>query len=309
LTLKYDWYINYQSMKRMPVESSVLFRQARQGEWADMKAVIHGVSHAFDSTDGGTVEVLAGIDLEIESGELVAIIGPSGCGKTTLANMLAGLEQPEVGSVAIGGRPPRAGDPSVGYVLARDSLLPWRTAIGNAALAIEIRGEPPAARLERAHAALRAVGLGGFEEYYPAQLSHGMRQRVALARAFAAEPQVLLMDEPFSALDAQTRLAVHDLFLTLWDRMRMTAVLITHDLTEAVGLADRVVIMTRRPGRIKAIHRIDLARPRSMAKLQGDPDFHRIFGQVWLDLQEEFSGNNATVGAAAGEPGANAYIG
>jgi NitT/TauT family transport system ATP-binding protein len=223
--------------------------------------------------------------------------------------MLAGLEQPEVGTVDVGGRPPRSGDPSVGYILARDSLLPWRTAIGNAALAMEIRGEPPAARLERAQAALRAVGLGGFEEYYPAQLSHGMRQRVALARAFAAEPQVLLMDEPFSALDAQTRLAVHDLFLTLWDRMRMTAILITHDLTEAVGLADRVVIMTRRPGRIKAIHRIDLARPRSMARLQGDPDFHRIFGQVWLDLQEEFASNNPAVAAAAGETGANAYVG
>lgn len=248
---------------------------------------VSGVSHAFATPGNGVVHALEEIDLDIADGEFVAIVGPSGCGKTTLLNAMAGLDTPLVGEVTVAGRVPRAGDPEVGYVLARDSLLPWRTTLGNAALALELQGVPVVEREERAREALGVMGLGDFADSYAAQLSHGMRQRVALARSFAANPRILLMDEPFSALDAQTRINVHDAFLAAWERNRMTVALITHDLTEAVGLADRVVIMTRRPGRIKSIHEVDLPRPRSMINLQGNDRFHQIFETIWHDLREE----------------------
>lgn len=259
-----------------------------------MKAEIADVSHVFRGLDGRVIPVLDHVNLKVEPGELVAIVGPSGCGKTTLANMLAGLEVPMTGSVTVNSSQPRPGDKQISYVLARDSLLPWRTALDNAAIAMEVHGVAPAERRQRAQSALASVGLAGFEDHYPAQLSHGMRQRVALARSFATRPQLLLMDEPFSALDAQTRYAVHDIFLGLWSQNRTTAVLITHDLSEAVGLANRVVVMTRRPGQIKAIHDIPLASPRSMARLQGDPQFHSIYERVWQDLRAEFIEESAS---------------
>lgn len=248
---------------------------------------VNGVSHSFDTPDGGRVVALDDVDVNIEQGEFVAIVGPSGCGKTTVLNMLAGLEMPEQGSVTVGGQTPRAGNPDVGYVLARDCLLPWRTTLANAALALEVYGVGRREREQRARESLKLLGLAGFEDAYAAQLSHGMRQRVALARSFAAKPAVLLMDEPFSALDAQTRMHVQDEFLAAWAGGDMTVVLITHDLTEAVGMADRVVIMTRRPGRIKSVHKVDLPRPRTMMDLQGDDNFHQIYEAIWRDLREE----------------------
>ena len=172
-------------------------------------------------------------------------------------------------------------------MLARDCLLPWRRAVDNAALGLECMAPKPK-RQELALAALRSMGLATFESAYPAQLSQGMRQRVALARVFAAAPHLLLLDEPFSALDAQTKLSVQDAFLRVWQQRAMTVVLITHDLGEAVALADRVVVMTRRPGRIKAIHRVDLERPRSAIQLQGNSNYHRICEAVWRDLRDEF---------------------
>jgi NitT/TauT family transport system ATP-binding protein len=254
-----------------------------------MQVLVSDVNHAFDAADGQRVPALADVSLSIREGELLAIVGPSGCGKTTLLNMIAGLVPHDSGTITLDGKPPRAGEPRVGYVLARDSLLPWRTALGNAELAMEVHGVPREARGERARRSLSLLGLDRFMDHYPAQLSHGMRQRVALARSFGGAPDLMLMDEPFSALDAQTRLSVHDMFLDVWERQRMTVVLITHDLTEAVGLADRVAIMTRRPGRIKAIHDIGLPRPRSMMDLQGSREFHRIYESIWRDLQTEFS--------------------
>lgn len=249
---------------------------------------VSGVNHRFTNPDGVEFDALRNIDITIEEGEFVAIVGPSGCGKTTLLNMLAGLEHPTEGTVEVAGERPVAGDSRTSYVLARDSLLPWRTAKSNAGLGLELQGVRKAERERRAAEALDTMGLAGFHGSYASQLSHGMRQRVALARSFAARPQLLLMDEPFSALDAQTRLKVHDAFLQAWDQQQMTVVLITHDLQEAVSLADRVVIMTRRPGRLKAIHHIDLPRPRSISNLQGDDAFHRIYEAVWRDLQDEF---------------------
>ncbi len=218
-----------------------------------------------------------------------------------MLNIVAGLEQQVSGSVSVFGATPRAGRPEVGYVLARDSLLPWRTSQKNAELGLEMHSPmPKQARAQIARDALVAMGLEAFTKAYPAQLSQGMRQRVALARAFAMKPAVLLMDEPFSALDAQTRMVVHEQFLGAWESQQSTVVLVTHDLAEAVTLADRVVIMTRRPGAIKAIHRVDLPRPRSAIDLQGDDRFHSLYEALWRDLEAEVrasGAHNSRIGA------------
>ncbi|WP_326834713.1 ABC transporter ATP-binding protein [Amycolatopsis rhabdoformis] len=244
--------------------------------------------HTYLTEDREAVAALDTIDLVIEAGEFVAIVGPSGCGKTTLLNIAAGLETHEgTGSITVMGHEPAPGRSGVGYMLARDCLLPWRRAIDNAALALELHGVGKRERLRRATDALAAVQLAGFESAYPAQLSQGMRQRVALARVFAENPELILLDEPFSALDAQTRLVAQDAFVGLWERHRATVVLVTHDLAEAVALADRVVLMTARPGRIKEIVDIDLPRPRTGEAWAADPQFQRVYQNLWKSLKEE----------------------
>ncbi|GAC1530846.1 MAG: ABC transporter ATP-binding protein [Acidimicrobiales bacterium] len=248
---------------------------------------VGGLWHEFDLADGGTVSVLEDISLAVRRGEFIAIVGPSGCGKTTLLNLISGLEKVQSGTLSVGGHSPQMGDRNVGYLFARDALLPWRTVSANAELAMEIGGVPKAERAERATKMLGAVGLAAFTESFPAQLSQGMRQRCAIARTLAATPDLLLLDEPFSALDAQTKLLLQDTFCTLWSELESTVVLITHDLAEAIALADRVVLMTARPGRIKRIFRVDLPRPRSVLSLQSDDRFHRIYEELWADLREE----------------------
>lgn len=233
--------------------------------------------------------VLQDIDLAVSRGELVSLIGPSGCGKTTLLNIAAGLEPLQTGEVTVAGGRPKAGSPKVGYMFARDALLPWRTALQNVELSMEGSSLSRRDRRDRARSALASVGLERAEESFPAQLSQGMRQRVALARTVAPEPDVLLMDEPFGALDAQTKLLVQDHFMQLRERLGVTVVLVTHDLAEAIALGDRVVIMSRKPGRIRADFRIELSRPRSIVSLQGDQEFHSLFGRLWHHLQEEVS--------------------
>jgi NitT/TauT family transport system ATP-binding protein len=247
---------------------------------------VERVSHSFVS-GGATVHALHNMSFSIESGRFVAIIGPSGCGKTTLLNILAGLEPLRAGSVSVDGAAPRAGRRSVGYGPVRDCLLPWRCALDNAALGLEIAGVKKEERYARAREALSSVGLADVERLYPAQLSQGMRQRVALARLFAGEPDVILLDEPFSALDAQTRVVVQDAFLRAWERRRSTVLLITHDLGEAVTLADDVFVMTKRPGQTKAHYRIGLPRPRSAMEIRNDPDFQRLYAAIWEDLRDE----------------------
>lgn len=248
---------------------------------------VRGLSHHFENAAGYPTQVLVDISLAAERGKFVAIVGPSGCGKTTIMNIVAGLEPLRMGDVTVNGHPPSAGMPEVGYLFARDALLPWRTALGNAELAMEMRGVPRHARKERALRALQEVGLGGAEGKYRAELSQGMRQRVALARTWAAEPDIVLMDEPFSALDAQTKLTLQDHFLRLWEGRQATALLITHDLAEAIALADRVVVMTRSPGTVKSTHEIDLPRPRSVLALQEDERFHGYIETIWSDLKAE----------------------
>lgn len=251
---------------------------------ADGAIVLDRVSVRFAA---GVVAV-SEVSLRIRAGEFVSIVGPSGCGKTTLLNFAAGLLPRDVGSgtFTVGGRPPVEGNRDIAYMLARDALAPWRTALENAELGAEIRGVPLAERRRRTFDLLDKVGLKGFEHAYPKQLSHGMRQRVALARTFALESPILLMDEPFGALDAQTKLQLEDVLLSLWQRDGRTVLFITHDLSEAVTMSDRVIVMSARPGRIVADVPIDLPRPRSVRALQKDPAFHELYAHVWSKLEE-----------------------
>lgn len=248
---------------------------------------VRGLNHSFVGPDGRPRPVLVGVDLEIRQGEFVAIVGPSGCGKTTLLNLISGLVRGQEGAVLVNGARPRVGDPEVGYLFARDALLPWRTVLGNAELALEMAGVAKKERRARAESLLESVGLADSAHSYPAQLSQGMRQRVAIARTLAPRPALLMLDEPFSALDAQTKLLLQETFSRLWADIGATVVLITHDLSEAIGLADRIVLMTSRPGRIKNVFDVDLPRPRSIVGLQSEEGYHRIYSQLWEQLRDE----------------------
>jgi NitT/TauT family transport system ATP-binding protein len=234
----------------------------------------------------GDVLAVDNASLEVADGEFISIVGPSGCGKTTVLNLLTGLVPLEQGDISLLGKMPVIGNPDVAYMLARDSLLPWRSALDNACYGMEIRGVDEATRRRKALDLLEQVGLKGFERHYPKMLSHGMRQRCALARTFCLDSPVMLMDEPFGALDAQTKLQLEDLLLQLWNEHRRTVVFITHDLAEAVALSDRVIVMSARPGRIIADMRIALERPRSVRALQKDRHFLEIYAQVWSKLEE-----------------------
>jgi len=240
------------------------------------------------AVEGGP-EILAGIDLTIRDGEFVAIVGPSGCGKTTFLNMVAGLISHDSGDLSVLGQEPQAGLRETAYALARDALLPWRTAIGNVELALQIRGIPPEERRRRATEALSKVGLGDALTRHPAQLSQGMRQRVALARTFVTEPRLLILDEPFAALDAQTRIRMQELLLALLRQFSGTMIIVTHDIAEAITLADRVVVFSKRPAIVTASYDVNLGnRSRKTSELRADPEFSRLFERVWNDIEEGF---------------------
>jgi NitT/TauT family transport system ATP-binding protein len=231
---------------------------------------------------------VSGVGFEVHDQEFVAIVGPSGCGKSTILNMIAGLVPPSAGRIEIDGLPVTGIAPGVGYVFQKDTVLPWRTVRRNIALGLEYRGLPPAERERRVGDAIRLAGLQGFEDAFPATLSGGMRQRVALVRTLVVEPEILLMDEPFGALDTHTKLELHGELLRLWEARRQTVVFITHDLSEAITLADRVIVMTRRPGRIKLIHAVKLRRPRDVIALRETEAYAREYGALWHVLGDEF---------------------
>jgi NitT/TauT family transport system ATP-binding protein len=223
-----------------------------------------GVTKVFTNADREPLTVLENISVEVAQHEIVAILGASGSGKSTLLNIISGLLTPERGAVRINGVPSKEFKEwrSVSYLFQEDRLLPWRTAIGNVMFALEAGSMPRAERERRARAALELVELKGFEDAFPAQLSGGMRSRVALARSLVLEPCILLMDEPFSKLDAQTRAAMHEELLRIHSMKRMTIVFVTHDVEESVVLADRVIVMSPRPGRVREAVPIELRRPR-----------------------------------------------
>ena len=227
---------------------------------------------------------------EVFHQEFVAIVGPSGCGKSTILNMIGGLVAPSGGVVEIDGVPVAgAAPPHVGYVFQKDTVFPWRTVARNIALGLEYRGVGGAERERRVREAVALAGLEGFEEAFPATLSGGMRQRVALMRTLVVEPEILLMDEPFGALDTHTKITLHDELLRLWEDRHQTVVFVTHDLSEAITLADRIVVMTRRPGRIKLIHDVKIPRPRDVIKLRASDEYAREYSTIWNVLGEEFS--------------------
>jgi NitT/TauT family transport system ATP-binding protein len=247
---------------------------------------LHDLTVRF-GTGTGSVLAVDRVSFSLAPGEFVSLVGPSGCGKTTILNLLTGLlaDRPE-GKVRVLGKSPSAGNPDIAYMLARDSLLPWRTTLGNAVYGMEIRGVPRSKCETQAMALLERVGLGDFADKYPKALSHGMRQRCALARTFALQSPVFLMDEPFGALDAQTKLQLEDVLMDLWSANKRTVVFVTHDLAEAVALSDRVIVMSARPGRIIADVGIDLPRPRHVQALQKDATFHELYARLWSLLEQ-----------------------
>jgi NitT/TauT family transport system ATP-binding protein len=235
---------------------------------------------------GRDLPVLSNVDLTVAPGEFVSIVGASGCGKTTLMNVVAGLVAVDAGSALVGGTPPKAGRPDIAYILSRDALLPWKTVQANVEYALMLSGVERKARADRARSYLEKVGLTAASQLLPAALSHGMRQRVALARAFAVERSVYLLDEPFSALDAQTKLVLQDQLLTLWDASRKTVVFVTHDIGEAVVLSDRIIVMAAHGGGIIAEIDVGLPRPRSSEDLQESPDYHEVYRLAWHALRK-----------------------
>ena len=252
-------------------------------EFKDVTLIFGG-----ERPDDEPVLAVQNIDLAIPAGQFVAIVGPSGCGKTTILNMLAGLIPATRGSVRRHGDEVDGPSQDIGYMLARSALSPWRTARKNVEFGLEIRGVDKAERRARAMELLAKLRLEGFADSFPSQLSQGMRQRVAIARTLAIDPDLWLMDEPFGALDAQTRLTVQAQFLELWyEAAHKTVIFVTHDLEEAVLLADRVIVMTARPGRIKSDTIVDLPRPRVIDELRFDPAFREAEHRIWEELRDE----------------------
>jgi NitT/TauT family transport system ATP-binding protein len=216
-------------------------------------------------------------------------VGPSGCGKSTILNMIGGLVAPTGGEIVVDGqRVTGAPPPQVGYVFQKDTVFPWRTVERNIALGLEYRNVPAGERAARVRKAIALAGLEGFEDAFPATLSGGMRQRVALMRSLVVDPEILLMDEPFGALDTHTKLDLHAELLGLWEAKRQTVIFVTHDLSEAITLADRVVVMTRRPGRIKLLHDVKLPRPRDVIRMRETDQYAREYTEIWHALGEEF---------------------
>jgi NitT/TauT family transport system ATP-binding protein len=243
------------------------------------------------------------VSLDVAPGEFVSIIGPSGCGKTTLLNLLAGFIQPTHGELYIDSeKVTRVQGQRLSFMFARDNLFPWRTSLANVSFPMEVgpqKAKSSARDIKRrATQLLERVGLEGSENKYPHELSHGMRQRVALARTLATSSQLILMDEPFGALDAQTRVLVEDEFAKIWEQDRPSVLMVTHDLKEEIALSDRIVVMTHRPARIKAIYKVSIPRPRVVLDLPNSPEFHELYAQLWADLRPEIDSEPDIQGAA-----------
>lgn len=240
-----------------------------------------------------TVTVMRGVDLAIEPGEFVCVVGPSGCGKSTLLNMSAGLMHPSAGRVLYDGKPVEMPNTKVGYITQKDNLMPWRTVTGNIALPLVIRGYDKAEISRRVGEMIELVGLTGFEKAYPRELSGGMKKRVTLARTLAYEPEVILADEPFGALDAQLRTIMQEELLQIWSSQKRTVIFITHDIGEAVALGDRVVVMSKRPTQVKLDVQVDIPRPRNLTKLRFDRRYAELSEQLWVELADDIKAGDA----------------
>ncbi|TCJ38094.1 ABC transporter ATP-binding protein [Parafrankia sp. BMG5.11] len=241
----------------------------------------------FPTRDGGAYTAIRDVSITVPAGEFVSIVGPTGCGKSTTLSLVSGLEPASAGDVRVEGKPVTGIPQGLGYMFQSDGVLPWRTVLDNVAAGPRFRGTPKADARELARDWVTKVGLGGFERYYPHQLSGGMRKRVSLAQTLINTPSILLMDEPFSALDVQTRELMQDLLLDLWAGSGAAVVFVTHDLTEAIALADTVVVMTAGPATVKDTVRVGLPRPRQVEEIRLETAFLDVYRRVWDSLREE----------------------
>jgi NitT/TauT family transport system ATP-binding protein len=262
-----------------------------------MKQVIElkGVTKEFDAR-GVHIRALDAIDLNVANEEFVALVGPSGCGKSTVLNMVAGLMRPTQGSVLYDGAPVTEPNRRVGYMTQKDTLLPWRTVEDNIGIALELacRAVPREERRRRTDQMIEFVGLKGFAKHYPSELSGGMRKRAALARMLIYEPETFLLDEPFGALDAQLKLIMHQELLRMTQARRLTVVFVTHDLAEAITLADRVAVFTGRPGKIRAMRQVPFPRDRDAVHLRFEKAFGDLYEELWAELKDEVAKGTET---------------
>jgi NitT/TauT family transport system ATP-binding protein len=255
-------------------------------EHADIE--LSGVTKRFLTPAGTVFTALRDVDLTVGPGQFCAVVGPTGCGKSTTLTLVAGLDRPSAGTVRVGGQVVDGIASGTSFVFQADALLPWKTVLANVAMGPIFHGVPKRVAQADAREWLRVVGLAGFEDHHPHQLSGGMRKRVGLAAALINEPSILLMDEPFGALDVQTKAIMSNELLSLWDQTKPSVIFVTHDLEEAIALADRVVVMTVGPGTVKAVYDIDLPRPRgAVQEIRFEPRFLELHQQIWESLREE----------------------
>lgn len=250
---------------------------------------VEALSKSFE-LKGRSLPAVDDVSFTVGRGEFVSLLGPSGSGKSTILNMIAALLETSGGRILIGGDPIVHGapHPKVGYVSQKDTCFPWRTVSRNIEYGLELKGVPPEARRPRVEAAIRQSGLVGFENAYPLQLSGGMRQRVSLMRTLITQPDILLMDEAFGALDTHTKLEMHRILMDDWERHKQTVLFVTHDLAEALTLSDRILLLSARPGRLKEVFSVTLPRPRDPVKIPETPEYSRAFSRIWQSLGEEF---------------------
>ncbi|MGN6464879.1 MAG: ABC transporter ATP-binding protein [Rhizobiaceae bacterium] len=271
----------------MNMETAATRKVAPDASTRDAAIVIEDVTLRFTTPDGNMMTAIRDFTMTVARGEFACVVGPTGCGKSTTLNLVTGLLKPTTGTVKVMGNPVRSISRDIGFVFQADALFPWRSVIDNVAAGPLYRGTAKSEAYDRARDWIARVGLARFEKHYPHQLSGGMRKRVALAQTFINQPKILLMDEPFSALDIQTRTLMQDELLTLWSELKSSVVFVTHDLEEAIALADKVYVLTAGPGTVKSVYQIDLPRPRVMAEIRYDTQFVEIARIIWNDLREE----------------------
>ncbi|TMF47384.1 MAG: ABC transporter ATP-binding protein [Chloroflexi bacterium] len=248
---------------------------------------LRGVTKRFLTPSGGVYVALHDLDLAVEPGEFCAVVGPTGCGKSTTLALISGLEPASEGEVEVFGKRVSGIASGIGYVFQSDAVFPWKTVLENVAAGPRYHGSTTRDARAAAHDWIARVGLAGFEDRYPYQLSGGMRKRVALAQSLINGPRILLMDEPFSALDVQTRSLMENELLSLWSSTSASVVFVTHDLEEAISLSDRVFVITAAPGTVKSNYKVDLPRPRNVAEIRFQPRFTEIYEEIWKDLRDE----------------------
>jgi NitT/TauT family transport system ATP-binding protein len=271
----------------MNLQTAATRKVAAGATAGDAAILIDDVTLRFTTPDGNMMTAIRDFTMTVARGEFACVVGPTGCGKSTTLNLVTGLLKPTTGTVRVMGNPVDSISRDIGFVFQADALFPWRSVIDNVAAGPLYRGAAKAEAYDRARDWIARVGLARFEKHYPHQLSGGMRKRVALAQTFINQPKILLMDEPFSALDIQTRTLMQDELLSLWSELKSSVVFVTHDLEEAVALADKVYVLTAGPGTVKSVYQIDLPRPRVMADIRYDPQFVETARVIWDDLREE----------------------